>query len=255
MKLGLITGLVGDDLEQDWEGTLERLKQLGYEGVELSMGTLEKVGKSAAEARKSAEAHGMQVMSLFAGWGPFDTEAEKHIDCATELGCDYMVWGWSPANDPEQMKQVLPVMHKAASMVAAAGMKLLYHNHDHEFLAARDDGTSFDWLMKQFRPDLMQSELDIGWVAYGGQDVAETIRNYPDRCPILHMRDIGAPETRGEFIEVGEGSLDLEGIIKTGATTGASEWAVVEHGKKLPLEPWQGLQVAADNIKKAIDKL
>lgn len=255
MKLGLITGIVGDELAKDWDATLDRLKQLGYEGVELGMGSLESAGLSATEARKRVQDRGMEVMSLFAGWGPFDTEAEKHIDCALDLGCDYMVWGWSPANDPEEMKKVLPVMHKAASMVAAAGMTLLYHNHDHEFLAARDDGTSFDWLMKQFRPDLMQCELDVGWVAYGKQDVVETIGNYRDRCPILHMRDIGDPETRGGFIEVGEGSLDLQGILQAGAETGASKWAVVEHGKKLPREAWEGLKVAADNIKGVIDRL
>jgi sugar phosphate isomerase/epimerase len=138
-------------------------------------------------------------------------------------------------------------------MVRSAGMTLLYHNHDHEFLAARDDGTAFDWLMGQFHPDLMQCELDVGWVAYGRQDVPETIRRHADRCPILHMRDIGDPDTRGGFIEVGEGSLDLESILRAGMDVGGSQWAVVEHGKKLPRGEWEGLQLAADNIKAVID--
>lgn len=255
MKLGLITGIVGQDLQEDWDGCLARLRGIGYQGVEMGLASLEAAGKSPAEARKSVESHGMEVMSLFSGWGPLDTEAEKQIDAAAQLGCDYVVWGWSPANDPEQMKQVLPVMHKAASMVRAAGMTLLYHNHDHEFLAARDNGTSFDWLMQQFHPDLMQCELDVGWVAYGKQDVPGTIGKYAGRCPILHMRDIGDPDTRGGFIEIGLGSLDLEAILTAGARQGASQWAVVEHGKKLPREPWEGLEIAAENLKKTIDNL
>ncbi len=255
MKLGLITGIVGEELQDDWDGTLERLRAMGYVGIELGTSSLEKVGKTPGEARKSVENLGMEVMSLFAGWGPFDTEARKHIDCALELGCRYMVWGWSPADDPERMEEVLPVMHKAASMVRSAGMTLLYHNHDHEFLASHGESTAMSWLLSQFHHDLMQCELDVGWVAYGRKDVAETIREYRDRCPILHMRDVGDPDTRGGFIEVGEGSLDLESILRTGVEVGASRWAVVEHGKKLPREPWDGLKVAADNIQAVIDNL
>jgi sugar phosphate isomerase/epimerase len=255
MKLGLIPGVAGEALAADWDGTLERLKSMGYAGVELAMGTLEQSGMSAGECRKSLDRHGLEAMSFFAGWGPFDREPEKHIDAATALGCDYMVWGWSPADDPERMQEVLPVMHKAASMVRAAGMSLLYHNHDHEFLASRGDGTAFDWLMSRFHPELLRCELDIGWVRYGGEDVVGTIEKHSGRCPILHMRDVGDPETRGAFIEVGEGVLDLEAIVKAGIQSGGSRWAIVEHGRKLPRDGFEGLGVAAENIRAAIERV
>ncbi len=255
MKLGLITGVAGEALQNDWDGTLERLKAMGYEGVEMSMGILEKNGMTAAECRKSFESHGLEAMSLFCGWGPFDTEAEKHIEAAQELGCDYMVWGWSPCDDSDQMQEVMPVMHKAASMVAAAGMELLYHNHDHEFKNRVDGRVAFDWMMDQFRNDLLKSELDIGWVAYGGQDVVKTIEQYANRCPILHMRDVGDPEERGKFIEIGNGTLDIPAIIKAGATVGGSQWAIVEHSKNMEHEAFKGLEIAAENIKAAIKKL
>ena len=255
MKLGLIPGVAGEALGQDWDGTLERLKDLGYQGIEMSMGSIEKSGMSAEECRRNLESHGLEPMSFFASWGPFDQEAEKHIEAALGLGCDYMVWGWSPGEDNDQMAEALPVMHKAAGMVYEAGMELLYHNHDHEFKNRVGDQTGYDWLMDKFHPDLLNCELDIGWVAYGGQDVVETIEKYAGRCPILHMRDVGDPDARGAFIEIGNGSLDIPAIIRAGAETGGTEWAVVEHSKPMEQEPFEGLRTAADNILAAIESL
>ncbi|MFW6286441.1 MAG: sugar phosphate isomerase/epimerase family protein [Candidatus Sumerlaeota bacterium] len=255
IKLGLIPGVARQAMKDDWDGTLQRLNEMGYEGIELSLGAIEQRGISAEDARKSIESHGMEVMSLFSNWGGFDQKAQEQVECAKALGCDYMVWGWSPGEDSEQMRECLPVMHKAAGMVYEAGMQLLYHNHDHEFKNRIDDACGHDWLMAKFHRDLMHCELDIGWVAYGGADVAETIQKYPGRCPILHMRDIGDPDERGSFIEVGNGQLNLEAILKAGAETGGTKWAVVEHSEKMEQEAFEGLQAAADNIKAAIEKL
>lgn len=255
MKLGLIPGVAKEALQEDWDGALKRLADMGYEGVEMSMGTLEQSGMSAADCRTSLESHGLEAMSFFAGWGPFDTEAEDHIQAAQDLGCDYMVWGWSPCDESDQMAKVMPVMHKAASMVKSAGMQLLYHNHDHEFKNRVKDQAGFDWLMGAFHRELLESELDVGWVAYGGRDVVATIEQYAGRCPILHMRDVGNPDERGKFIEIGNGVLDIAGIIRAGYEKGGSDWAIVEHSRNMEHESFEGLQIAADNLRQAIDGL
>lgn len=255
IRLGLIPGVAGDALAQDWHGTLDRLRQMGYEGIEMAPNSLEQSGMDAAACRRSLADHGLVAMSYFAGWGPFDTEPEKHIQAAADLGCDYLVWGWSPAEDNEQMREALPVMHKAAGMVREAGLQLIYHNHDHEFRNRVGDAIAFDWLMAKFHPELLACELDIGWVAYGGQDVVETIRKYPGRCPILHLRDVGNPEERGAFIEIGHGTLDLAGILAAGADVGGTTWGVVEHSHQMECEAFAGLQVAATNIQAALANL
>lgn len=252
MKLGLIPGRLDESLEENWNGTLERVVAMGYEGVELSAGLVEKSGFSPTDCRANLAEHGLEVMSLFSGWGPFDNEPEAEIERALALGCYYMVWGWSPAAEPDRMQEVLPIMHKAASMVRAAGMTLLYHNHDHEFLGRNGDEVAFDWLMGRFSPELFQSELDIGWVHYGGFDVVETIEKYAGRCPILHIRDVGDPATRGDFVEIGSGMLDLARILETGARVGGSKWAIVEYGKKMDIEPFGALEVAAKCLRPSL---
>jgi sugar phosphate isomerase/epimerase len=250
IKLGLIPGCAGEALTEDWDGTLDELCEMGYVGIELGGGYGEKLNTSVDALRKSIENHGMEVVSYFSSWGPLDTAAYETIAEARDLGSPYVVWGWSPAPEKEQMlDEVLPVMHKAASMIKAAGMTMIYHNHDHEFLDDVDGRTAYEWLMDQFHPDLVQCELDVGWVAYGGQDVCATIRRHKGRCPVLHMRDVGNPDERGEFIEVGNGLLDMPAILRTAAEEGGCRWAVVEHSNQMELPPLDGLRVAAENLK------
>ncbi len=255
IRIGLIPGLTGESLERDWDGTLDRLAAMGYEGLEVSAGALAKSGMSAEDCRKSLAGHGFEAMSWFAGWGDFDKNAEEHIANAAALGCSYMVWGWAPPQEEETMKEVLPVMHKAASMVRSAGMTLVYHNHDHEFLNMRGDQTAFDWLMDQFAPDLLQCELDVGWVGFGKQDVRATIKKHRNRCPLLHMRDIEDIDTRGAFIEVGEGILDLKSILTYAAAEANTSWAIVEHPKQMKRDGFDGMQLAAQNITDIINNI
>jgi sugar phosphate isomerase/epimerase len=250
MKLGLIPGCAGQALSDDWDGTLDALREMGYTGIELGGKYGEKMNMSLDEIRASVASHDMEVASYFSGWGPLDTAAHQTIAMARELGSPYVVWGWSPAAEKERMlDEVLPVMHKAASMIRAAGMTMIYHNHDHEFLGEVDGMTGYEWLMSQFHPDLVQCELDVGWVAYGAQDVCETIRKYRERCPVLHVRDVGDPAERGAFTEIGTGTLDIAAILRTAAEEAQCRWAIVEHSKQMALPPLEGLRVAAENLK------
>lgn len=249
LKLGFIPGLAADRLSADWDGTLRTLAGHGYQGIELSAGVLENSGRTVESARESLAGHGIAPVSWFANWGEFSDRGKELIGKAKTLGCRHMIWGWAPANDRERMREVFPAMREAAEAVRAAGMTLLYHNHDHEFLSRDEDGrTAYDWLMEHFHADLLQCELDIGWVAYGGRSIAETIERYAGRCPILHIRDIRDPDTRGEFIEVGEGRLDLKAALEAGLAVGGSRWAIVEHTKPLQAPPLDGLAAAARNL-------
>ncbi len=222
--------------------------------IELGMHTLDMTGMTADDCRKSLDTHGIQAVSWMAGGQHYDTEIDAHIEAAATLGCPYMCWGYAPANNAEEMEKAYPVMHKAASMIRAAGMTMIYHNHDHEFKNHQGDLIAFDWLMSHFDKELVQCELDIGWVKYGGEDIVETIRKYDNRCPILHIRDIREISTRGEFIEIGNGILDFTSILQAGGAAG-TEWAIVEHTKPLAVEPVQGMRIAAETLRPVISNL
>ena len=67
---------------------------------------------------------------------------------------------------------------------------------------------------------------DVAHLHAGGGDPAELIRRYQDRTPYVHLKDY-RPEPF-EFLPLGEGELNLEGIIQTLEDVNYSGWIVVE---------------------------
>ncbi len=259
LKLGFIPASIHEVLSEDWDGTLERLRAAGYSCIELHDLKSKTTDKNLAEAtglepaamRESLASHGFECASWFANWGDFGDNTAQTLETAKALGATNVIWGWAKPEEPGLMQQILPAMKAAAQAARQAGLTLLYHNHDHEFLNERDGQCAYDWLMAQFGPSELQAELDIGWVAYGGHDNVNTIRRYAGRVPILHLRDIADPKVRGDFIEVGDGTLDLAGILEAGLTVGGSRWAIVEHSAIMKCEnPVDALIRAGENLKR-----
>ena len=116
-----------------------------------------------------------------------------------------------------------------------AGLQLCYHNHSFEFEQV-DGKYGLDILFDAADPELVQAEVDVYWVQHAGEDPAELIRRYLNRCPLLHMKDIADDEEKS-FAEVGEGILDFEAIIEA-SNVGGTQWYIVEQDrcKNPPLE-------------------
>jgi sugar phosphate isomerase/epimerase len=92
-------------------------------------------------------------------------------------------------------------------------------------------------------PDAM-AELDLCWLEVGGGDAVEYIEKYKGRAEILHVKDFvgrghyaridgtapAVPLAEGlDFDQraVGDGVLDIDGIVKAADRSG-TEWLVVE---------------------------
>ena len=234
---------VRDSMESDFEGTLKKVKALGYDGVEFA-GLF---GKSGAEVKKLCEENGLVPISAHI---PFtDMVANPDIiDTYAEIGCQYVVIPYlteeyRPGNGKfaEVMKAAKVLGEKANSL----GMKLAYHNHDFEFVKI-DGEYALDILYKEVPAELLQPQIDTCWVSVGGENPADYIRKYAGRTEILHLKDYVGPksenmymligldedkkkETSGgfEFRPVGKGVQDFPEILKA-ATEVGMKWVVVE---------------------------
>jgi sugar phosphate isomerase/epimerase len=78
--------------------------------------------------------------------------------------------------------------------------------------------------------------LDVAWVQRGGGDPAAVAREFLPRIAYFHLKD-----SRGtEWLELGEGDVDLDGVIEVMSGV-ALPWAVVEQDetKRKPVESAQ----------------
>jgi sugar phosphate isomerase/epimerase len=114
-------------------------------------------------------------------------------------------------------------------------MQLCYHNHDFEFRQF-DGRYGLDILLGATDPELVKAEVDTYWVQKTGVDPAAYLRQYAGRCPLVHLKDMTADESR-TFAEIGEGSMDWSAIF-TAAEAGGAAWYIVEQDtcRRAPLE-------------------
>ena len=129
---------------------------------------------------------------------------------------------------------------------------MCYHNHAFEFKPIGDKSdagpqdagpqSGYEVMMKEFSPD-MKFEVDVFWVAVGGKDPAELIKELGSRVSQLHLKDLngatklpsydGVP--KDAFEEIGDGIIDMERIIDAAGDAGVAYCHVEQDQSPDPL--------------------
>ncbi len=246
---------VREDMKQDFEGTLKKVKALGYEGVEFA-GLFD---HTAEEVKSICEKIGLVPISAHV---PYDEmqKGEETFKIYAEIGCRYIVIPWISVDKlagGEKNAEFYDNVRKFGKLAVKHGMKLCYHNHDFEFERVNGE-YKLDLLYQAIPADLLLTQLDTCWVNVGGENPADFIRKYNGRVEIVHLKDfygvkndhmyalIGdndskndEPATGFEYRPVGSGLQDFPSILKASKEVGA-EWVVVEQDEpsmnKTPLE-------------------
>ena len=261
-EIGLPVGLqlytVRDDMAKDFEGTLQKVKELGYDGVEfagLYNNTPEQVKAMCAEI-------GLNPISAHVPLQEMLEDVDKVIADYKAIGCQYIVVPYvTEERRPggELFKQMIEEIRGIGEKCKAAGLVLLYHNHDFEFAKTETGEFGLDYLYANVPADLLQTELDQCWVKYAGQDPVAYLQKYEGRSPVVHLKDyyasgeqkedpyalIGLNEgekkenTAFEFRPLGYGVQDIPAIIEASKKAG-SKWLIVEQDQpsmgKTPME-------------------
>lgn len=120
------------------------------------------------------------------------------------------------------------------------GLSVVFHHHAGTFVETPKEIAR---LCESTDPDLLGLCLDTGHYLFGGGDPADAVRLYGPRIRHLHLKDVQLPileaarrdavgfleaVRRGVFCELGEGVIDLDGVIRGMGAAGYSGWAVVE---------------------------
>lgn len=233
MNVGLQLYTLRNELEQDFEGTLRKVAEIGYKGVEF----YHFFGRSAEEISRLLEETGLVALGAHR---PYDTllqNAESEIEFNLAIGNQNIVVPYL-SEEQRNWEQVTENLAKIGAKVKAGGAVLLYHNHEFELTERVGEQTAFDTIFAEVPAGLLQVEMDTCWVYYGGYDPVEYIQRYSGRLPIIHLKDMKKLEDgSAETVVLGEGEVDLEGILKAADAAGA-EWAVVEQDycSRSPLE-------------------
>ena len=231
--IGIQLYSVRGDLQQDFTGTLQKIKDMGYEGVEFfdDFG-----GRSPEQVRQICDEIGLEIFSNHFPYQRVAADLDGVIRDSRTLGLRYITipsLPGRPGADPERFRALASPIGEFARKAAEAGFSLLYHNHDFEFETLPDGQTGYDFIFASGAPEQLGSELDVCWADYAGVDVPALIRRYSGRVPVVHIKDYsrdlsGLPRGRRvDFRPLGAGVMDLPAVIEAARESG-SEWLCVE---------------------------
>ncbi len=212
-QIGLQLYTVREACADDLGGTLARVAEIGFRGVELH----DLYGHAPEDARALLDEAGLVAIGRHVG---LDADLEAIAAEARTLGCDRVALAWSdPSDSPEEARATVTRVADAAGRANALGLRYGYHNHWHE-LEPLEDGTTVLDLLAELPIWL---ELDLGWVWWAGADPVELLERFRGRTPLVHVKDLRARGSR-EYCPVGDGGVGYERVVPAADV----EWLVVE---------------------------
>ena len=203
---------VRDFANKDLPGTLKQVKAMGYDAVELA-GTY---GLTAAEFKKQLDDAGLEAVSAHVPITALEESSAGTAALYKALGCKLISVPWLSLGalpGGEGFDATNATMKRAANLCREHGILLGYHNHDFEFKTLSCGSFILDALFDAIGPEILQAQIDTGWVLAAGQDPVPYVKKYKGRCPSVHLKDIVKVGDVFEDRPVGKGSQDIPAVI------------------------------------------
>ncbi|MBB6730132.1 sugar phosphate isomerase/epimerase family protein [Cohnella zeiphila] len=212
--------------EEDFRRTLRKVKEIGYETVQVSA-----IGPIAPERVKAAaDEAGLGICATHIGFERLQKELDQVIAEHRLWNCRYVGLGSMPPQFRSSkegyfafVKEIAPI----AERLRAEGLQFVYHNHRFEFEKFDGERTGLDILIEETDPNAFGIELDVFWAQAGGGQVTDWIRKVKGRMAVVHLKDMAIVEDKAVTAEIGEGNMNIRDIVNACRETGV-EWYVVE---------------------------
>jgi sugar phosphate isomerase/epimerase len=231
--LGLELYSLRREMTKDVPRTLALTRKLGFSEVEVP----QLYGLSARQFRAELDKAGLRCTAFVTPDASLRADFAKTAENARTLDAEYVIYPWinhgpSAFTRDDCLRAAANFSHWGEQF-KAAHLQFCYHPHGYEF-GASADGTLLDTLIRQTQPGIVQYQMDVFWVAWPGQDPVQLLNRYPDRFPLMHLKDLKkgltgnqtgqAPEEAS--VALGSGSIDFSSILKAARIAGVKRFYI-----------------------------
>ena len=223
------------DAMKDARATLEKVAQAGYVNVESAGYSNGKFyNLSPADFKALLDEMKLTPISAHQGSVNFENIDQQIADLKT-AGFKYFVvpvppmglFGFDNVNKRMTMKggakNLAEILDKLGEKCSAAGLQLLYHNHDFEFVKDAEGVVTIDYLLEHCNPKYVNFQMDLYWVTKAGADPVAYFNRYPGRFKTWHVKDM---DDQGRFAPVGKGKIDFKSILDNKKLSGMQYYFV-----------------------------
>jgi len=209
-----------NEMKTDLEGSLEKVKAMGFTFVETGAYN----GKTVAEFKSLLDKNNLQVVSFFADYNKLKTDFAAVVADAKTMNAKYVIVAWIPHQKEFNLADcdlAIKDFNEIGEKLAKEGLRFAYHIHGYEF-APHGNGTLMDKLMAETKPQFVNIQMDVFWVAHPGQYPVAFLKKYGKRIHLMHLKDM-QKGLKGDLtghadvetnVTIGTGSIDYATIVR-----------------------------------------
>ena len=228
---GVVSYTFRNQFKADMPGTFDQVKAFGITDIEMS----NLFGQTPARIRELMDARGISCSSYGAPYNDVLKKTDEVAATAKTLGAKYVRVSLPSSKTPFDKAAAI---QRAAEMNAMGkqlrekhGLTFVLHNHGMEFVP-EGNGTRYDFLHAQTRPEDVSFELDVLWAYLPGADPVAIFEKYGARIPLMHVKDVrkGLPRIWGHKydsdndVTLGTGQLDQAAIFAAAKKAGVKHF-------------------------------
>ncbi|MTW84354.1 TIM barrel protein [Virgibacillus dakarensis] len=235
---------VREESQRDFFGTLERVAELGIDGVELAgYGNY-----SVREVKNRLDQLGLQVAANHISIADLQFDLTNVITEQKILDCNYLVCPYLPQQLRTEAgyKDLIPFLEKVGKACFAEGITFCYHNHDFELNRLADGRMALDAILQSTSSNHVKAEFDIYWLAKAGENPVEWIKRYHGRTPLVHLKDMITDEEQF-FAELGTGGVDIDAVLELGDEADVKWWIVEQDESRL--SPFESIEISMEYLR------
>lgn len=230
--IGLQLYSLREQFAKDVTGTIDVARGFGIENVELA-GTY---NLPPEQFKAQLLAKGLKPVSGHYPYEKFRDNVEAIAAEAKALGLQYVGCAWIPHQtfDEKTTREAAATFNRAGEALAKYGLKFFYHTHGYEF-QSHGDGTLFDLLLAETKPQFVKYEMDVFWVVHPGHDPVKLLEKYGNRFELMHIKDMKKDTPTGLFtgksdvkndVALGTGKLNFPAILRAAQKAGVKYYFI-----------------------------
>lgn len=182
MQYGIQMYSVRDITEKNMDGALKALSEMGYKNIEFA-GFF---GIPANEIKAMLDKYGLAVSGTHTGWQEIAEKFDETVAYHKAIGNKNIIIPGADLTTKAKLDAFIDMVNEFQPKLAAQGISLGYHNHDHEFKANEDGQIIYDEIVQRTNVAL---EIDTFWAYAAGKDPVALMETLKDRLPVIHIKD------------------------------------------------------------------
>jgi sugar phosphate isomerase/epimerase len=225
-------------LAADFEGTLARVAEIGFQEVEFAGYH----GRTSRQVRSALAAAGLSAPAAHVDVDALERDLDRTVETAAEVGHGYLFLPWipEPMRTADGYRRLGDLLNRAAERAMRSGVRVGYHNQEYDFRPL--DGEVPLQLLLRATDERVRHELDVYWAAHAGADPLEYLTRFGSSFVAVHLKDMTADR---QMTDVGRGTLDFPRILAAASAAGVRH-CFVEHDS--PASPLDSIRIGHDYL-------